>query len=157
MRSGAWCLAFGDQDTSNARDPTDLARRSSHCKGTLAGSSLGNRWGTYFPLSEAMRGFSGLSDFFLRKAFKFALKRNLGKYLASELDPNQLDVQLGQGTIELRQLLLNGNELNAQLVSQLHRQCHYSSTICPVCGSLMLSDESTAQTVSLQQHYMSCV
>lgn len=65
-----------------------------------------------------MRGFSGLSDFFLRKAFKFALKRNLGKYLASELDLNQLDVQLGQGTIELRQLLLNCTELNEQLVSQ---------------------------------------
>jgi len=64
-----------------------------------------------------MRGLSGLSDFFLRKAFKFALKRNLGKYLASEIDPSQLDVQLGQGTIELRQLLLNCNELNEQLVS----------------------------------------
>ena len=71
-----------------------------------------------------MRGFSGLSDFFLRKAFKFALKRNLGKYLASELDPNQLDVQLGQGTIELRQLLLNCNELNEQLVSQLPHNCY---------------------------------
>ncbi|KAL0039958.1 hypothetical protein WJX79_000037 [Trebouxia sp. C0005] len=64
-----------------------------------------------------MRGLSGLSDFFLRKAFKFALKRNLGKYLASEIDPSQLDVQLGQGTIELRQLLLNCNELNEQLNS----------------------------------------
>lgn len=77
-----------------------------------------------------MRGFSGLSDFFLKKAFKFALKRNLGKYLASELDPNQLDVQLGQGTIELRQLLLNCNELNEQLVSQLlcsQYQCHCTS------------------------------
>ena len=68
-------------------------------------------------LSAAMKAFSGLSDFFLRKAFKFALKRNLGKYLASELDPNQLDVQLGQGTIELKQLLLNCSELNQQLVS----------------------------------------
>ena len=66
-----------------------------------------------------MRGLSGLSDFFLRKAFKFALKRNLGKYLASEIDPSQLDVQLGQGTIELRQLLLNCHELNEQLVSCL--------------------------------------
>ncbi len=65
-----------------------------------------------------MKGLSGLSDFFLRKAFKFALKRNLGKYLASEIDPSQLDVQLGQGTIELRQLLLNCSELNEQLVSQ---------------------------------------
>ena len=64
-----------------------------------------------------MRGLSGLSDFLLRKAFKFALKRNLGKYLTSEIDPSQLDVQLGQGTIELRQLLLNCNELNEQLVS----------------------------------------
>ncbi|KAL0044023.1 hypothetical protein WJX82_003156 [Trebouxia sp. C0006] len=64
-----------------------------------------------------MRGLSGLSDFLLRKAFKFALKRNLGKYLTSEIDPSQLDVQLGQGTIELRQLLLNCNELNEQLNS----------------------------------------
>ena len=67
-----------------------------------------------------MRGFSGLSDFFLRKAFKFVLKRNLGRYLASELDFNQLDVQLGQGTIKLRQLLLNCTELTDQLVSIGH-------------------------------------
>lgn len=76
-----------------------------------------------------MRGLSGLSDFFLRKAFKFALKRNLGKYLASEIDPSQLDVQLGQGTIELRQLLLNCNELNEQLVSQ--RSCNIHSNSSP--------------------------
>lgn len=78
-----------------------------------------------------MRGFSGLSDFFLRKAFKFALKRNLGKYLASELDLNQLDVQLGQGTIELRQLLLNCNELNEQVVSQMLSP--YPSVISFLC------------------------
>lgn len=65
-----------------------------------------------------MRGLSGLSDFLLRKAFKFVLKRNLGRYLASELDFNQLDVQLGQGTIELRQLLLDCTELTEQLVRQ---------------------------------------
>ena len=92
-----------------------------------------------------MRGFSGLSDFFLRKAFKFALKRNLGKYLASELDLNQLDVQLGQGTIELRQLLLNCNELNEQLVSQtesphpsvIMSPCH--SAYCHAAFSLVLT------------------
>lgn len=76
-----------------------------------------------------MRGLSGLSDFFLRKAFKFALKRNLGKYLASEIDPSQLDVQLGQGTIELRQLLLNCNELNEQLVSQRSCKTHSNRTL----------------------------
>lgn len=80
-----------------------------------------------------MRGFSGLSDFFLRKAFKFALKRNLGKYLASELDLNQLDVQLGQGTIELRQLLLNCAELNEQLVS--HTSPLYPPLITFPCHS----------------------
>lgn len=90
-----------------------------------------------------MRGFSGLSDFFLRKAFKFALKRNLGKYLASELDPNQLDVQLGQGTIELRQLLLNCNELNEQLVSQLPHNC-YSCTALSVCAAFACFHQSYA-------------
>ena len=86
-----------------------------------------------------MRGFSGLSDFFLRKAFKFALKRNLGKYLASELDPHQLDVQLGQGTIELRQLLLNCNELNEQLVSQLSVSATtYHGILASHCSILVL-------------------
>lgn len=101
-----------------------------------------------------MRGFSGLSDFFLRKAFKFALKRNLGKYLASELDPNQLDVQLGQGTIELRQLLLNCNELNEQLVSQLLcRQCQGQYTSCYPHTSIQHLRTAVSLIPSLISHH----
>ena len=100
-----------------------------------------------------MRGFSGLSDFFLRKAFKFALKRSLGKYLASELDPNQLDVQLGQGTIELRQLLLNCNELNEQLVSQLPcRQVAYHAVLMHPYSTLVLLSVLSCIPSSLNHH-----
>ncbi len=95
-----------------------------------------------------MRGLSGLSDFFLRKAFKFALKRNLGKYLASEIDPSQLDVQLGQGTIELRQLLLNCNELNEQLVS--HWELLAASQFC-FCISCPVSRAAIAHIQAYNQ------
>ena len=60
---------------------------------------------------------ASISDLVTKRALKFLLKRNFGKYLASELDQDSLDVQLGKGSIELKRLLLNCTQLNADLVS----------------------------------------
>eukprot|EP00898_Chlorokybus_atmophyticus_P006013 jgi/Chlat1/6412/Chrsp45S06026 len=51
----------------------------------------------------------------LKRLYKFALKRALGKVLQNELDLEQLDVQMGTGTVELRNLLLDTDYLTEQL------------------------------------------
>ena len=43
----------------------------------------------------------------VKRFYKFVLKRLLGSFLRTELDLDQLDVQLGAGTVELRDLELN--------------------------------------------------
>ncbi len=43
------------------------------------------------------------------------MKRLLGRILRSELDLEQLDVQLGSGTIQLKDLALNTDYLNDQV------------------------------------------
>ena len=50
----------------------------------------------------------------LRRVYKFILKRLLGNILRNELDMEQLDVQLGAGTVELRDLSLNTEYINDQ-------------------------------------------
>lgn len=52
----------------------------------------------------------------LKRLLKFVLKRSVGRFLHSEPDLEQLDVQLGSGTFELRSVLLNCDAVNAQLV-----------------------------------------
>ncbi|KAK9805512.1 hypothetical protein WJX72_002557 [[Myrmecia] bisecta] len=59
----------------------------------------------------------GATDWALKRVFKFLLKRHLGRLLRSEVDLEQLDVQLGTGTLELRSVLLNCDHLNEQLGS----------------------------------------
>lgn len=51
----------------------------------------------------------------MKRVYKFLLKRLLGKLLVNEIDLEQLEVQLGAGTLELRDLLLDTNYLNAQV------------------------------------------
>lgn len=60
---------------------------------------------------------ASISDLVTKRALKFLLKRNFGKYLANELDQDSFDVQLGKGSIELKRLLLNCAQLNSDLVS----------------------------------------
>lgn len=56
------------------------------------------------------------TDWALKRVLKFLLGRSLGKYLKTELDLEQLDVQLGTGTLELRNVVLNCANINEQLV-----------------------------------------
>ncbi|KAI9139350.1 hypothetical protein BKA69DRAFT_665664 [Paraphysoderma sedebokerense] len=50
-----------------------------------------------------------------RRLFKFVLQRAIGQFLASEIDLNNLDVQLGSGSVTLRDLDLNVLVLNELL------------------------------------------
>lgn len=56
------------------------------------------------------------ADWALRRVLKFVLKRSLGRYLQTELDLDQLDVQLAAGAVELRSVLLNCDTISAALV-----------------------------------------
>lgn len=62
---------------------------------------------------------AALTDGALRRFLKFVLKRSIGKYLQSELDLEQLEVELGSGRLELRNALLNCETINAALVRGL--------------------------------------
>lgn len=58
------------------------------------------------------------TDWMLKRVLKSVLKKTVGRYLQSEPDLDQLDVQLSKGTFELRNVLLNCDAVNAQLVRQ---------------------------------------
>lgn len=63
-----------------------------------------------------MQFFKQLTDPALKRLYKFVLKRVIGRFLAaSELDLDQLDVHLRAGRVELCDLLLNADVLNAEL------------------------------------------
>lgn len=64
----------------------------------------------------------------LKRLLKFVLKRNLKQWIATEIDLDQVEVQLGQGSLELREVLLNVDYINQQLVS--HSLRPISSAAC---------------------------
>lgn len=47
---------------------------------------------------------------------KFFLKKKLGQFLLGEIDIDQLDVQLSEGTIQLNDLALNVDFLNDKVI-----------------------------------------
>jgi len=55
------------------------------------------------------------SQWATKRVCKFFMKRLLGRILHSELDLEQLDVQLGSGKIQLKDLALNTDYLNDQV------------------------------------------
>lgn len=59
------------------------------------------------------------TDWMLKRVLKSVLKKTVGRYLQSEPDLDQLDVQLSKGTFELRNVLLNCDAVNAQLVRKV--------------------------------------
>jgi hypothetical protein len=63
-----------------------------------------------------MQFFKQLTDPALKRLYKFVLKRMIGRFLAAdELDLDQLDVHLRSGRLELCDLLLDADVLNAEL------------------------------------------
>ncbi|KDD75328.1 hypothetical protein H632_c741p0, partial [Helicosporidium sp. ATCC 50920] len=59
----------------------------------------------------------GATSWALRRLLKFILKRNLKHVIATEIDLEQLNVQLGSGVVELKEILLCTEYLNEQLGS----------------------------------------
>lgn len=59
----------------------------------------------------------GATDWALKRFLKFALKKTLGRYLKSELDVNELDVELSSGSLALRNVLLDVDAVNRDMVS----------------------------------------
>lgn len=55
-------------------------------------------------------------DFVLRRVLKFVLKRSLRNIIKTNLDLDQLSVTLGEGRLELREVLLSTDYLNQHLV-----------------------------------------
>eukprot|EP00268_Persea_americana_P033736 TRINITY_DN33367_c0_g1_i1.p1 TRINITY_DN33367_c0_g1~~TRINITY_DN33367_c0_g1_i1.p1 ORF type:complete len:2069 (+),score=417.13 TRINITY_DN33367_c0_g1_i1:91-6297(+) len=56
-----------------------------------------------------------LSRSVIRRLCKFLLKKKLGEFICGDIDLDQLDVQLGEGTIQLKDLALNVDYLNQKL------------------------------------------
>ncbi|GAB4814248.1 hypothetical protein N2152v2_001294 [Parachlorella kessleri] len=54
-------------------------------------------------------------DWALKRILKFVLKRSLRNVIKTRIDLDQLNVALGQGTLELKEVLLNERYLNEQL------------------------------------------
>lgn len=63
------------------------------------------------------------TDWLLKRVLKAVLKRNIGRYLSSEIDLGQLDVDLGAGKLELKNVLLNCDVINGDLVSTSGESC----------------------------------
>lgn len=51
----------------------------------------------------------------IKKVFKFLLKKKLGQFILGDIDVNQLDVQLRNGTVQLSDLALNVDYINLKV------------------------------------------
>jgi hypothetical protein len=67
------------------------------------------RW-NFAKSAEAM-----FSRWALKKVCKFVLKKKLGHFILGDIDLDQLDVQLSDGTIQLNDLALNVDYLNQKV------------------------------------------
>lgn len=68
-----------------------------------------------FPWNIARSAEAIFSRWALKRVCKFLLKKKLGKFILGEVDLDQLDVQLSDGTIQLSDLALNVDYLNEKV------------------------------------------
>ncbi|XP_015892896.3 autophagy-related protein 2 isoform X5 [Ziziphus jujuba] len=68
-----------------------------------------------FPWNIAKSAEAMFSRWALKRLCKFLLKKKLGQFLLGDIDLDQLDVQLTQGTIQLSDLALNVDYINEKL------------------------------------------
>lgn len=64
----------------------------------------------------------------VKRVCKFFLKKKLGQFILGDIDLNQLDVQLSDGSIQLNDLALNVDYLNQKVQS--------SNLVSLICVSL---------------------
>lgn len=69
-----------------------------------------------FPWKIAKSAEAMFSRWALRRVCKFFLKKKLGQFILGEIDLDQLDVQLSRGTIQLTDLALNLDFINAKVI-----------------------------------------
>ena len=68
-----------------------------------------------FPWNIAKSAEAMFSRWAVKRVCKFLLKKKLGQFLLGDIDIEQLDVQLSQGTIQLHDLALNVDFLNKKV------------------------------------------
>ncbi|KAL5541102.1 hypothetical protein UlMin_043388 [Ulmus minor] len=68
-----------------------------------------------FPWNIAKSAEAMFSRWAVKRVCKFLLKKKLGQFLLGDIDLDQLDVQLAEGTIQLNDLALNVDFLNEKL------------------------------------------
>ena len=68
-------------------------------------------------------------DWLLKRFLKFLLKRSLGRYLRTDLDLEQLELKLDIGCLELKNVLIDCDAVNADLVRVLGF-CPRAPTYC---------------------------
>ncbi|KHG30101.1 Autophagy-related protein 2 [Gossypium arboreum] len=67
-------------------------------------------WNNFAKSAEAV-----VSRWAVKRVFKFLLKKKLGQFILGDIDLDQLDVQLTEGTIQLSDLALNVDYLNRKI------------------------------------------
>ncbi|XP_048433003.1 autophagy-related protein 2 [Pyrus x bretschneideri] len=70
-----------------------------------------------FPWNIAKSAEAMFSRWAVKRVCKFLLKKKLGQFILGDIDADQLDVQLSEGTIQLNDLALNVNFLNQKFGS----------------------------------------
>ncbi|KAF9603872.1 hypothetical protein IFM89_038130 [Coptis chinensis] len=70
-----------------------------------------------FPWNIAKSAEAMFSRWAIKHVLKFLLKKKLGQFILGDLDLEQLDVQLGSGTLQLTDLALNVDYINQKLGS----------------------------------------
>ncbi|KAJ7967449.1 Autophagy-related protein 2 [Quillaja saponaria] len=68
-----------------------------------------------FPWNIAKSAEAMFSRWAVKRVCKFLLKKKLGQFILGDIDLDQLDVQLSQGTIQLNDLALNVDYVNKKL------------------------------------------
>lgn len=72
-----------------------------------------------FPWNIAKSAEAMFSRWAVKRVCKFVLKKKLGQFILGDIDLDQLDVQLREGTIQLSDLALNVDCLNKKVRSVL--------------------------------------
>lgn len=70
---------------------------------------FGGAWNNITKSAEAV-----VSQWAVKRFFKFLLKKKLGQFILGDIDSDQLDVQLSNGTVQLSDLALNVDYLNSK-------------------------------------------
>lgn len=69
-----------------------------------------------FPWNIAKSAEAMFSRWAVRRFCKFLLKKKLGQFLLGDIDLEQLDIQLSDGTIKLSDVALNVDYLNSKVL-----------------------------------------